>query len=83
MDSTYDLVIRGGSVADGRGGAPTEADIAIAGGRIAATGKIAGKGREEIDAKGRLVTPASSTSTRIMTARRRGIRILRRRAGTA
>lgn len=57
MDSTYDLVIRGGSVADGRGGAPAEADIAIASGRIAATGEIAGKGREEIDAKGRLVTP--------------------------
>ena len=57
MNSTYDLVIKGGTVADGKGGRPIETDIAIVGGRIAAVGKISGKGREEIDARGRLVTP--------------------------
>jgi len=57
MDSAYDLVIRGGTVADGKGGTPTEYDVAVTGRRIAAGGNIAGKGREEIDAKGRLVTP--------------------------
>ncbi|HEY4123016.1 MAG TPA: amidohydrolase family protein [Rhizomicrobium sp.] len=57
MEIPYDLVIRGGTVADGKGGMPVEADIAINAGRIAAVGKVGGKGREEIDAKGRLVTP--------------------------
>jgi N-acyl-D-aspartate/D-glutamate deacylase len=53
----YDLVIRGGTVIDGTGDAPIEADVALSGGRIAAIGMIAGSGREEIDAKGKLVTP--------------------------
>ena len=53
----YDLVIRGGTVIDGTGGAPIEADVALSGSRIVAIGTIAGSGREEIDAKGKLVTP--------------------------
>jgi N-acyl-D-aspartate/D-glutamate deacylase len=54
---TFDLVIRGGTVADGRGGAPFEADIAVEDGKIAAVGKVSDGGREEIDARGHLVTP--------------------------
>jgi len=54
---THDLVIRGGSVADGRGSPLFEADVAIDGGRIAAVGKAAGGGKEEIDARGKLVAP--------------------------
>src|SRR5215207_3350380 len=57
MTSTPDLVIRGGTVADGKGGELFEADVAISGGRITEVGKVAGKGKEEIDAKGKLVTP--------------------------
>jgi N-acyl-D-aspartate/D-glutamate deacylase len=57
MGARLDLVIRGGSVADGTGAPPYEADVAVAGGRIAAVGAVAGTGREEIDARGRLVTP--------------------------
>jgi N-acyl-D-aspartate/D-glutamate deacylase len=57
MTKEFDLVIRGGTLADGLGGALRDADVAISGGRIAETGKIAGSGREEIDAKGLLVTP--------------------------
>jgi len=53
----FDLVIRNGTVIDGSGAAPIEADIAITGNRIAAIGTIAGSGAEEIDAKGKLVTP--------------------------
>jgi N-acyl-D-amino-acid deacylase len=53
----YDLVIRGGTVADGTGGDLFESDIAIADGCIAAMGKLAGSGAEEIDARGQLVTP--------------------------
>ena len=55
--AAYDLVIRGGTVIDGTGGAPIEADVALTGNRIAAIGTIAGSGKEEIAAKGKLVTP--------------------------
>ncbi|MGY3078558.1 N-acyl-D-aspartate/D-glutamate deacylase [Bradyrhizobium sp. LM6.10] len=55
--SNPDLVIRGGTVADGSGGELFEADIAITGGRISKIGKVAAKGQEEIDARGKLVTP--------------------------
>ena len=51
------LVIRGGTIVDGSGGDPYEADIAIADGRITAIGGGIGMGAEEIDARGRIVTP--------------------------
>jgi N-acyl-D-aspartate/D-glutamate deacylase len=53
----HDLVIRGGHVADGRGGEPVAADVAVDDATITAVGTIAGRGREEIDADGLLVTP--------------------------
>jgi N-acyl-D-aspartate/D-glutamate deacylase len=53
----HDLMIRGGTVVDGTGAAPFEADVAVQGGRIVAVGRVAGRGVEEIDAKGLLVTP--------------------------
>ena len=53
----FDLVIRGGTVVDGTGSAPREADVGIIGNQIAAVGAIPGGGAEEIDAKGKLVTP--------------------------
>ena len=52
-----DLVIRGGSIADGLGGELFDADVAIADGRIVEVGRVMEKGREEIDARGKLVTP--------------------------
>ena len=57
MAAEFDLVIRGGTVVDGTGRAPIEADVGIKGNRIAAIGTIATNGAEEIDAKGKLVTP--------------------------
>ena len=57
MSESPDLVIRGGTVADGRGGDLFEADVAIRDGRISEVGKISGKGRDEIDARGKLVAP--------------------------
>ena len=57
MAAEFDLVIRNGSIADGLGGPLVTADVAVKNGKIAAIGKIAGSGREEIDAKGKLVTP--------------------------
>ncbi|HXV01358.1 MAG TPA: amidohydrolase family protein [Caulobacteraceae bacterium] len=53
----HDLIIRGGLVVDGGGGAPFEADVAVDGGVISAIGKIAGSAAEEIDARGQIVTP--------------------------
>jgi N-acyl-D-aspartate/D-glutamate deacylase len=52
-----DIVIRNGTVIDGTGAPPFEADIAIEHGRITAVGKISARGREEIDARGQIVTP--------------------------
>src|ERR1700757_350608 len=57
MPGNPDLVIRGGTIADGSGGQLLDADIAICDGRISEVGKVLGKGREEIDARGKLVTP--------------------------
>jgi N-acyl-D-amino-acid deacylase len=57
MTHRYDLVIRGGSVMDGSGSDAVEADVAVDAGRIAAVGRFAGSGREEVDARGLLVTP--------------------------
>ncbi len=53
----FDLVIRGGTVVDGTGGSVRETDVGIIGGMIAAVGQVPGAGAEEIDAKGKLVTP--------------------------
>ncbi|HEU5302513.1 MAG TPA: amidohydrolase family protein [Acidimicrobiia bacterium] len=53
----HDLVIRGGTVADGSGTAPTAADVAIDDGRVTLVGKVDAGGEREIDATGRLVTP--------------------------
>jgi N-acyl-D-aspartate/D-glutamate deacylase len=57
MTHNPDLVIRGGSIADGLGGELFEADVAITNDRIVEVGRVAGKGKEEIDARGKLVTP--------------------------
>src|SRR6201986_382531 len=57
MTDAPDLVIRGGNIADGKGGDLFEADVAIRDGRITEVGKVASKGKEEIDARGKLVAP--------------------------
>ena len=57
MADTASLVIRGGTIIDGSGGDPYEADLATAGGKITDIGPNLPKGAEEIDARGKLVTP--------------------------
>ena len=52
-----DLVIRGGTIVDGSGSAPFTGDVAITGDRIVAVGSVSGRGAEEIDARGLVVTP--------------------------
>lgn len=53
----FDLVIRGGTVADGKGSPLHQSDVAVSDGRIVAVGRVSGRGREEIDARGLLVAP--------------------------
>jgi N-acyl-D-amino-acid deacylase len=55
--AVYDLVIRNGRVLDGAGNPWVSADVAISGGRIARMGRVPGRGRREIDARGLYVTP--------------------------
>jgi N-acyl-D-amino-acid deacylase len=54
----FDLVIRGGHVADGTGARAFAADVAVRGGRIAAIGDLAGAAAAaEIDARGLWIAP--------------------------
>ncbi len=53
----YDVVIRGGRVMDGAGNPWILADVAVRDGRFVAIGKIAGRGRVELDATGKYVSP--------------------------
>ncbi|MFN3313911.1 MAG: N-acyl-D-amino-acid deacylase family protein, partial [Hyphomonas sp.] len=55
--STHDLIIRGGTIIDGTGAAGFEGDVAVSNGVITGLGKVNGKGLEEIDARGQIVTP--------------------------
>src|ERR671932_738066 len=48
----YDLVIRNGRVLDGAGNPWILADVAVKDGRFVKLGRIAGRGRTEIDARG-------------------------------
>lgn len=58
QQGTHDLVIRGGTVFDGTGAAGVDADVAISAGKIAQVGRrLAGRGTEEIDARGLAVAP--------------------------
>ena len=52
------LIIRNGTIVDGTGAEPVEADLALAGDRIVGIGDFGAQSAvEEIDARGKLVTP--------------------------
>lgn len=54
----YDLVIRGGTVYDGSGEAPRQADVAVVADSIVAVGDLGtARGRVEVDAAGMAVAP--------------------------
>jgi N-acyl-D-aspartate/D-glutamate deacylase len=57
MSNDYDLLIRGGRIADGLGSPLFEADVAVCDGRIAAVGKVDGRAHQTIDATGAVVSP--------------------------
>lgn len=52
-----DIVLRGGLIHDGSGAAPVTGDVAIAGDRILAVGRVPHPGRAEIDVTGLIVAP--------------------------
>ncbi|HEX7355719.1 MAG TPA: amidohydrolase family protein [Mycobacteriales bacterium] len=53
----YDVVVRGGTVVDGTGGPSRTADVALRGDRVVEVGRVAERGRQEVDATGAVVTP--------------------------
>ncbi len=53
----FDLVIRHGTIIDGSGQPAFTGDVAVSQGWIVKVGSVEGKGQEEIDATGLLVTP--------------------------
>jgi N-acyl-D-amino-acid deacylase len=54
----FDVLIRGGTVYDGTGGAPVKADVGIRGDRIVAVGDLAGAhARSVVEARGLAVAP--------------------------
>jgi N-acyl-D-aspartate/D-glutamate deacylase len=53
----HDLAIRGALVLDGTGAEPVRADLAVAGGRVAAIGADVGPARETVDAGGLALMP--------------------------
>ena len=56
--ASYDIVLRGGTILDGRGGAGFTGDVGIKGDRIAYVGPaLPGRGSQEIDARGLVVAP--------------------------
>ncbi|MBM3661717.1 MAG: amidohydrolase family protein [Actinobacteria bacterium] len=53
----HDLVVRGGLVVDGTGAPARHADVAVTDGIVVEVGPEVGRGRQEIDADGAVVTP--------------------------
>jgi N-acyl-D-amino-acid deacylase len=53
----FDLVIRNARLVDGTGAPAATGDLAIRGDRLAAVGRVTGRGRVEIDAAGRVAAP--------------------------
>jgi len=57
MSEVFDLVVRGGTIVDGSGGESYTGDVGVRNGVIAAIAPDLAGGREEVDARGCIVTP--------------------------
>lgn len=53
----HDLLIRNGTIYDGRGGAPYVGDVAVSGDTLTEIGQVDGRARQVIDAAGLAITP--------------------------
>ncbi|HCW51164.1 MAG TPA: N-acyl-D-amino acid deacylase, partial [Clostridiales bacterium] len=51
-DSTFDIVLRSGTIIDGTGTPSRPGDVAVSKGRIAAVGTVTGRGKVEVDCRG-------------------------------
>src|SRR5438552_3355748 len=56
-EAEFDVVIHGGTLYDGSGEPPREADVAVSSDSIAAIGQNLGRGRIDVDATGLAVAP--------------------------
>jgi N-acyl-D-amino-acid deacylase len=74
---SYDLIVRGGEIYDGSGGAPTKGDVAIKGDKIVCMGSCPGPAAKVVEAKGKAVAPGFinmlSWSTESLIADGRGL----------
>jgi N-acyl-D-aspartate/D-glutamate deacylase len=58
VGSDYDVIIRGGTLYDGTGAPPVQADVALQGDQVVAVGDLSGANAlEEVDARGMAVAP--------------------------
>src|SRR4051812_8613529 len=57
MAASYDLLIRNATVIDGTGAPRFDADIAVTSGKISEIGELSGKGKVELEGKGKIVAP--------------------------
>ncbi len=58
MTKQYDLIIQNGMIYDGSGAAPVHGDVAVEGGRVAATGDLKdAQAKRTIDVQGKAVAP--------------------------
>ena len=57
MRESASLVIRNGTIIDGSGGEPFEADLSVRDGKIHAIGARLPRAAQEIDARGKIITP--------------------------
>ena len=57
MAQDYDVVFRGGTIVDGTGNPSFVGDVAVKGQKIAAVGRVTGKGRREVDARKLAIAP--------------------------
>ena len=53
----FDLLLRGGRVADGTGNPAVFADVAVRGGRIVAVGRVQGAAKRSVEVRGLIVAP--------------------------
>ena len=66
--SAYDVLIKGGTVYDGTGSAPINADVALLGDRIVAIGDLKNvQARTVIDARGLAVAPGFINNYQLTT----------------
>lgn len=80
----YDVLIRNARVIDGSGNAWFRADVAVKDGHIAAIGRLGNSSATRtIDARERVVAPASSMFTPISKAASKGIRAATTSCSTA